>query len=264
MKIGFIGTGNMGGALAQAVARTGYAEVLLADKAADKAAELAERIGAKAVDVTDVAAEADYIFLGVKPQVMELCLAELKDILASRKDRFVLVTMAAGMKMEKILSLAGGSYPIIRIMPNTPVSIGKGVILMCASGEVTAEEKNGLKKALSMAGIVDELSENLFEAGTAVSGCGPAYVYMCIEALADGGVQCGLPRDKAMLYAAAMLEGSAALVQSSGKHPGELKDAVCSPGGSTIAGVHALEMNGFRNALMDAVEAGYERTKELG
>lgn len=264
MKIGFIGTGNMGGALAQAVAKTGIADVLLADKAADKAAALAEKIGARAVDVTDVAGECDYIFLGVKPQVMASCLAELKPVLAGRTDRFVLVTMAAGVKMEKILGMLEADYPIIRIMPNTPVSIGKGVILMCPKENVTVDEKDNLKSALSMAGIVDELPENLFEVGTAVSGCGPAYVYMCIEALADGGVECGLPRDKAMLYAAAMLEGSAAMVKESGKHPGELKDAVCSPGGSTIAGVHALEANGFRNAMMDAVVSGYERTKELG
>lgn len=264
MKIGFIGTGNMGGALAQAVARTGFAEVILADKAADKAEALAEKINAKAVSVAEVAETADYIFIGVKPQAVDKCLDELKDIFASRKDRFVFVTMVAGIQIEKILGFAGGNYPVIRIMPNTPVSIGKGVILMCASADVTAEEKEDFKKALSMAGIVDELDEKLFEAGTAVSGCGPAYIYMCIEALADGGVECGLPRDKAMLYAAAMLEGSAAMVQSSGKHPGELKDAVCSPGGSTIAGVHALEANGFRNALMDAVTAAYDRTKELG
>lgn len=264
MKIGFIGTGNMGGALAEAVARTGAFEVLLADKAVSKAEELAEKIHAKAVDVTVVAAEADYIFLGVKPQVVESCLNELKDILVGRNDRFVIVTMAAGVKLEKIKALSGGDYPTIRIMPNTPVSLGKGVILMCNSENVNEEDKAGLKRALSMAGMVDELDEKLFEAGTAVSGCGPAYAYMFIEALADGGVKCGLPRDKAMKYAAAMLEGSAAYLLASGKHPGELKDAVCSPGGSTIAGVHALEMNGFRNALIDAAEAACERTKELG
>ncbi|MGN0165852.1 MAG: pyrroline-5-carboxylate reductase [Lachnospiraceae bacterium] len=264
MKFGFIGTGKMGGALAEAVAKHNASQVLLSNRTAAKAVSLAERIGTKAAGVSDVAREAKYIFLGVKPQKMEECLSEVKDILAARKDRFVLVSMAAGITTGKIAALAGGSYPVIRIMPNTPVSVGKGVILMCCSDSVSVDEKEELKEALKPAGIVDELDEKLIDAGTAVSGCGPAYAYICIEALADGGVQCGLPRDKALLYAAAMLEGSAALLQASGQHPGELKDAVCSPGGSTIAGVHALEKDGFRNALMDAVTAAYDRTKELG
>lgn len=265
MKFGFIGTGNMGSALAEAVAKTQpAAEIGLANRTEAKAAALAERIGAKAVSVNRAAAEAKYLFLGVKPQMMADCLNGIREILAARQDRFILVTMAAGMTTEKISALAGGNYPVIRIMPNTPVSVGKGVVLMCCSDLVSGEEKEEFRSALAAAGIVDELEEKLIDAGSAVSGCGPAFAYMCIEALADGGVACGLPRAKAVLYASAMLEGAAALAQSSGKHPGELKDAVCSPGGSTIAGVHALEADGFRNALIDAVDAAYNRTKELG
>lgn len=265
MKYGFIGTGNMGSALARAAAKSCPAEEIgLSNRTPSKAEALAKQLGCRSMSVKEVAGEAKYIFLGVKPQMMSGCLEEIKEILAGRKDRFLLVTMAAGMSMKKIAELAGGNYPVIRIMPNTPVSIGKGVILMCSSEQVAPDEKEEFKELLKEAGITDELDEALIDAGSAVSGCGPAFAYMFIEALADGAVQCGLPRAKALLYASAMLEGSAALAESCKKHPGELKDEVCSPGGSTIAGVHALELNGFRNALMDAVAAAYERTKELG
>ena len=148
-------------------------------------------------------------------------------------------------------------------MPNTPAAIGEGMILYCAEG-VEPEEKTAFVDVMQAAGSFDELSESLIDAGSAVSGCGPAFVYPFIEAMADGAVACGLPRAKAQLYAAQTLVGAARLVLESGDHPGALKDAVCSPGGSTIQGVRALEQNGFRSAVMEAVIAAYEKTVALG
>ena len=274
-KFSFIGAGNMGGALARAAVRKlPPKEVLLSNRTRAKAEALAKELGCAAGSVRQAAEEGKYIFLGVKPQMMEGLMRELAPVLAARRDRFVLVTMAAGLTMNKILSMCapdglgayipGPVYPVIRIMPNTPCAIGEGVILYDANAQVTPEELAEFTGGMSGAGILDRLEEKLIDAGSAVAGCGPAFVCQFMEALADGGVACGLPRDKAMLYAAQTLKGTAALQLSTGRHPGALKDAVCSPGGSTIAGVRTLEERGFRGGVMDAVIAAVERTKELG
>ena len=159
--------------------------------------------------------------------------------------------------------MAGSGYPIIRMMPNTPVALGDGMIQYC-SDDVEPEKMAEWLAAMAPAGRLDAVPEGMMDAASAVSGCGPAYAYMFVEALADGAVKCGVPRAKAMRYAAQMLLGSASLLLETGEHPGALKDAVCSPGGSTIAGVAALEDRGFRGAAIAAVEAAYRRTKELG
>lgn len=264
LKIGFIGTGNMGSAVARAVANSEQpCEIILADSALDKAQALAADIpGSRVVSNEEAASTADYLFLAVKPQVMPAVLAGISPILTERKDRFVLVTMAAGLSCETIRALSGYSGPIIRMMPNTPVSLGHGMIEYCGL-DASAEELDTFSGLLGRGGITDPVDEKLIDAASAVSGCGPAFVYMFAEALADGGVSCGLPRDKANLYAAAMLRGSAEMLLRSGKHPGTLKDEVCSPGGSTIMGVRALEDAGFRGAVMDAVIAAYEKTLEM-
>lgn len=261
----FIGTGSMGGALARAVCRTlPPAEVLLSNRTPAKAEALARELGCAAGPAAQAAEEAAYIFLGVKPQMMAGLLAAIAPVLARRGDRFVLVSMAAGLTMERIAAMAGGPAPVIRIMPNTPCAVGEGVILWDANTQVTEAEASMFTSALSGAGVLDRLEERLIDAGSAVAGCGPAFACLLLEALADGGVSCGLPRQKALLYAAQMLKGTAALQLATGTHPGALKDAVCSPGGSTIAGVRALEERGFRGAAMDAVIAAVEKTKELG
>ena len=153
--------------------------------------------------------------------------------------------------------------PIIRIMPNTPVAVGEGMILYDANEWVTSEMLDAFSHALSKAGRLDRLPEGSIDAASALSGCGPAFVYLFSESLADGAVECGLSREKANLYAAQTLYGAAKLLLESGKHPGELKDAVCSPGGTTIAGVHALEEGSFRAATMSAVNAAYQKTLKL-
>lgn len=261
----FIGTGNMGGALARAARRRLPArEILLSNRTPEKAEALAGELGCAAGTVLQVAERGRYIFLGVKPQMMAELLAELAPVLARREDRFLLVTMAAGLTMERISAMAGGTYPVIRIMPNTPCAVGAGVVLYDANELVEEAELETFVGAMSGAGVLDRLPEHLIDAGSAVAGCGPAFVCQLIEALADGGVACGLPRQKALLYAAQMTQGAARLVLESGQHPGELKDAVCSPGGSTIAGVRTLEQRGFRAAAMDAVIAAAERNTDLG
>ena len=261
--LGFIGTGNMGGALARAAAKEKDSRLLLTNRTQAKAERLAAELGAEAVSRERAAAEADYLFLGVKPQMLPGLAESLAPLLKARKDRFVLVTMAAGTPIERVLDLLGGAYPVIRIMPNTPASVGQGMILYCCSAEVTEAEERSFLTAMAGAGRFLRLEERLIDAGSAVSGSGPAFADLFLEALADGGVACGLPRKQALEMAAQRLLGSAALFLESGKHPGELKDAVCSPGGTTIQGVRVLEERGFRAAVMDAVIRTYEKNADL-
>ena len=261
---GFIGAGNMGGALARAACRRlPGGQVLLANRTAEKAQALARELGCRTADNAAVAENADFIFLGVKPQMMADLLADIGPVLAGRQTRFILVTMAAGLTIARIQELAGGPYPVIRIMPNTPASISEGMILYACGDGVTKAEEQVFLDAMAGAGRFSPLAEKLIDAGSAVSGCGPAFVDLFIEALADGGVACGLPRAAALEYAAQMVAGSARLVLESGSHPGALKDAVCSPGGTTIQGVRTLEEAGFRGAVMDAVIAAYEKNQDL-
>ena len=191
-------------------------------------------------------------------------LSSVSDILSERTDRFILVSMAAGLSCEKISQLAGGEYPVIRIMPNTPVSVGEGMILICSNSKVTDGENDEFEELLSEAGKTLFLEESLFDAGSAVSGCGPAFVYMFADALAKGGNFCGLDSEKALFLATQTLLGAAKLALSSEESPDSLREKVCSPGGSTIAGVATLESAAFRGAVMAALEASYKRTKELG
>jgi pyrroline-5-carboxylate reductase len=254
-KIGFIGTGNMGSALARAAAGAGYAEQMyLANRTFCKAHELAGKLGAHAADSVWIAKSCHLIFLGVKPQMMAQLLAQLQPALANRKDSFALVSMAAGLTMDQIRDMAGGNYPVIRIMPNTPVAVGQGVVMYDATENVTEDLLTCFLGTMAKAGLVDRLPESLLDAGSALAGCGPAFACLFMEALADGGVACGLPRKKAMEYAAQMLLGTAALAQGTGEHSGQMKDAVCSPGGLTIKGVAALERGGFRAAVIDAID----------
>lgn len=262
---GFIGTGNMGGALAKAAAKAMDGKsIYLSNKTAAKAEALAAQLGCPAVPAQTVAQTCGYIFLGVKPQMMADLLATIAPVLAARTDDFVLVSMAAGLTMADIRAMVGADYPVIRIMPNTPVAVGKGVIMYDATDNVTPEVLDAFLRGMRFGGLLDPLPEKLIDAGSAIAGCGPAFAAIFMEALADGGVACGVPRAKAMEYAAQMLLGTAALALESGQHPGQMKDAVCSPGGATIAGVRALEQGGFRAATMNAVEAACRRTRKLG
>lgn len=261
---GFIGCGNMGSAVSMAVRKAVPGDnIFLANKTVSKAEALAKKLKANVSSNEEIAEKCNYIFLGVKPQMMADMLKGISSELKARKDRFILVTMAAALSIEDIRNMAGGDYPVIRIMPNTPVSVGEGVIMYSYDDKVTVEEIAEFTKALKAGGKLVELPERLIDAGSAVAGCGPAFAQMFIEALADGGVACGLPRKQAIELASQMLLGSAKLTLTSGKAPGELKDAVCSPGGTTIQGVRTLEERGFRGAAMDAVIAAYDKTLQL-
>ena len=264
-KVGFIAVGNMGGTLAKiAIRNCGGQSVFVSSRTMEKARSFAEENGCIAMRSGALAERSNMIFLGVKPQKMAEVLEEIAPILKNRYDRFVLVTMAAGMTCEKITELVGGDYPVIRIMPNTPALVGQGVIPYCGNEKVTEDDYAALREALSGAGLVTELPETMIDAASALSGCGPAFVYIFIEALADAAVSCGLPRDTALEFAAQTVLGAGKMVLETGRHPGELKDAVCSPAGSTIEGVKALEDGAFRAAAQNAVLAAFKRAIELG
>ena len=262
--IGFIGTGTMGSAVARAVRKGApEAELLLANRTPAKAERLAAELGARSVDNETAARTCSLIFLGVKPQMMAGMLAQISPILAARTDRFVLASMAAGLDAGKIQEMAGGEYPVICLMPNTPVAVGAGVVEYYGLG-ATEAELDAFQALLAPAGLVDRIDPGQLNAASAVSGCGPAFCALFIEALADGAVACGLPRAKALAYAAQMVEGTARLMRETDSHPGVLKDGVCSPGGTTIQGVRTLEERGFRSAAMEAVIAAYDKTVSLG
>ncbi|MBE7080389.1 MAG: pyrroline-5-carboxylate reductase [Clostridiales bacterium] len=260
-QLGFIGCGNMGGALVTAAAKTVAGQTIaVCDYDHSKAENFAKQYGANAVTGMEIAENADFVVLGVKPQVMGKTLAPLASALCARENLTV-VTMAAGVSIAAIRGYIGKDVPVIRIMPNTPVALGAGMILY-TTADVSAETEQAFLQAFSQAGVFDKIPEDKIDAGSALSGCGPAFVYAFAEALADGGVECGIPRDKAALYAAQTLLGAAQMLLEFG-HPADLKDAVCSPGGTTIAGIHALEAAGFRGAAMGAVTTAYKRTLEL-
>ena len=253
MTVGFIGTGNMGAALARAAAKSGEAALLLANRSPEKARALAEELGAESVGNVQ-AAGADYVFVGVKPQQLELLFAELRPAL--RKET-VLVSMAAGTSLERLAALSGGICPVVRILPNLPVSAGCGMTLLTAAENVTVQQKETVKRLLAASGTVLETEEKQLEVLGTVAGCGPAWAAMFVEALADGAVACGAGRAQAMQAAEQMLLGTAALLLETGEHPASLKDRVCSPGGTTICGVRALENAGFRAACTEAVIAAF-------
>jgi len=275
-----IGSGNMGAALMKGACNVGASSggasadgavsnsnIFFTDVDTKKARALADDLKANVIESnTEAVKKGDFIFLAVKPQILPQVLAEIASAVKERINSGsppVFVSMAAGWSIAKIKAAVSEKLPVARIMPNTPALIGKGMIALAASPEVNTEKLSELKKMLEGAGIVDILDENYMNAATGLSGSGPAFVYMFIEALADGGVRAGLPRDKALRYAAQTVFGSAAMVQETGKHPGELKDMVTSPGGTTIAGLAALEDGAFRSSVIKAVEAAWKRAGEL-
>ena len=260
MKYGFIGCGNMGGAIARALANS-TKDITVADRSG-KAKGLAAELGIGYSDNLTIAQTCDRIFLGVKPHMMKDMLAPLKDVLAQRRP--TLITMAAGVWISQIEEFVGCEIPVIRIMPNTPTAVGKGVTQYCCNASVDPEILADWLVDMAPSGLMDQLDEKLIDAASAISGSGPAYMYVFLEALADGAVTCGIPRSKAYEYAAMTMVGAAEMYLQTKQHPGALKDAVCSPGGSTIAGLRALESHAFRAAAMDCVIATYNRNKELG
>ncbi len=265
MKIGFIGCGNMGGALASAISCCdAQKELYLCDKNEELASSLALKINAKSVNLKEVLTCCDYIFVGIKPQLLSEVFASMYNYLNARQTKPVIISMMAGVKIEKIAENLPKNCPIIRIMPNTPVAVNCGMILYCHNELVDVAKESEFLKFMEKTGEIDKLDESLIDAGCAVSGCGPAFVYMFIEALAKGGELCGLNRQKALKYARQTVLGASTLAIKTNKEPNDLKNAVCSPNGSTIEGVKNLELNDFENVVISAVKKSFERTKELG
>ena len=265
MKVAFIGLGNMGASLAKAVAKEVDAQdLLLVNRSPQKVQEFISQYGGTASDLEQVFQEAEVIFLGVKPYQICPLLEEYQGILAQRSN-LLLVSMAAGLELEKMADvIQNAQLGLIRIMPNTPVAIGQGVISLARSQAVTDQQVAKVNQLLSGAGALYEIEEKLMDPATAVAGCGPAFVYQMIEAMADAGVSLGLTREQALQMAAQTFQGASQMVLETGEHPARLRDAVCSPGGSTIAGVNRLEQVGLRGDIIAGVEAAYKRTQEMG
>lgn len=260
MKYGFIGCGNMGGSIAKALSKS-TKEIVLADLF-QKAEILAEELGCSCADNETVVKTCDRVFLAVKPQVMAEVLAPLQPFFREKKP--LVISMAAGLTISRIEEMIGTSLPIIRIMPNTPVSVGAGMILYCHNSLVTDDVLKDFLLDVVPCGQWDLLEEELIDAAGVVSGCGPAYMYMFMDALANGACACGVSKEKALTYAAATMIGAAKMVQQDSRTPEELKKAVCSPGGSTLAGVKALDDGQFTQTIMECVKAAYKRNQELG
>ena len=261
MKYGFIGCGNMGGAIARALAKN-TKDILLADFLAEKAAELADELGCKHGTNEEVVSSCDRIFLAVKPQVMADVLAPLQPPFAKYKP--MIITMAAGITIEKIQTFAGTPLPTIRIMPNTPVTVGAGMVLYSHNELVDTADVSDILVDAAACGQWDEIEENLIDAACAVSSCSPAYFYLFLDAMAEGGAMCGVPKEKALSYAAAAMIGAAKMVQQSDRTPIELANAVCSPGGSTLAGLQKLNEGNFTDTVIECIKAAYKRNQELG
>ena len=280
IKIGCIGCGMMGGALIKAIAKkVGGDKILLSDGDVEKAKSLSLELGANfATSNAQIIENCSHIILAVKPAFFSSVLEQIKSSYNDRanseqKNLPTMISIMAGLSIEKIeqmscqAGISGGLQNIVRLMPNLPATVNEGMIALCTKDKVSSEfnqEVEFVKEILSCAGKVEQVSEKLMDVVTAVSGSGPAYGFMFIEALADAAVLLGMPRNQAYIYASQTLKGAAQMVLESCEHPAKLKDAVCSPGGTTIQAVKSLEEKGFRSAVISAVESAYNKSVDLG
>jgi pyrroline-5-carboxylate reductase len=263
MQIGFIGSGRMASALLEGILRATIApaaDIVITDKLPAAVEELARRTGAQArASNAEVAAKADFLILCVKPGDVPQALREAGDLTGK-----LLISIAAGVPLRRLREWAVGDPRLIRVMPNTPALIGQGAAAYAAADGTTPEDTGVAERIFGAVGVVVRVKEELLDGVTGLSGSGPAFVYTVIESLADGGVLMGLPRDIALRLASQTVLGAAAMVLQTGLHPAQLRDQVASPGGTTIAGLEALEEAGLRAALIAAVRAATERSGELG
>lgn len=264
LRWGFIGSGRMATALIRGMIRAGTtdaASVSASDPDEASRAALAKETG---VEVTDsnraVAERSDVLVLAVKPQSMSRVFEQIRQVV--RPEQLV-ISIAAGVSMATLASGLGSVRRLVRVMPNTPSLLGAGASGYCLGPHATADDEEIVRSCLVSVGMAYRVPESLLDAVTGLSGSGPAFVYVIIEALSDGGVRVGLPREVATALAAQTVMGAARMVLETGEHPGVLKDQVTSPGGTTIAGLHALERGGIRAALIDAVQAATLRSAEL-
>jgi pyrroline-5-carboxylate reductase len=264
-KIAFLGAGNMAEAFVKGLLRAGTAaqeEILCAEPRAERRDEIAKRYGVRVTGDNQAATEeADIVVLSVKPQSMDALLEEIAPAIDHRK---LVISIAAGIPIAAIARKLGAGVRIVRTMPNTPALVGAGATALARGAHATDADLEQARALFLAVGVAVIVEEHHLDAVTGLSGSGPAFVFLAIEALADGGVKMGLARPVAMALAAQTVLGSAKLVLETGEHPGRLKDQVTSPGGTAIAGCHALEAGGLRAALISAVEAATLRSQELG
>jgi pyrroline-5-carboxylate reductase len=264
MKLGFIGCGNMASAMLGGIIKNNIVankDIISSDlnQVALEAAKNTFGINVTA-DNKEVVEKSDIIVLSVKPQFYTSVINEIKDII---KDSQIIITIAPGQTLDGLKKAFGRELKIVRTMPNTPALVGEGITAMCYNNNVTEEEVKLVVSILSGFGKAEVVTENLMDAVVGVSGSSPAYVFMFIEAMADAAVAAGMPRNKAYTFAAQAVLGSAKMVLETGKHPGELKDMVCSPAGTTIEAVRVLEKEGFRSSVMEAVKACIDKARSL-
>lgn len=265
IRVGFIGTGNMGTPLLKGVICSGAAkpeDIYIFDADKGKADALARETGVNvAADNPELTAACDYIVLAVKPVYIRQVLEEIKGSFTENK---VLLSIAVGVTSDTIKSILGRERKVVRTMPNLPVLVGEGMTLVCFDKNINDNEKETVKSLFEGSGKVDELEERLMSQVTSLTSSSPAYIFMMIEAMADGAVQQGIPRKLAYKLASQAVLGSAKMVRETGLHPAELKDQVCSPAGTTIEAVKSLEENGFRNSIMEAMKECTRRALEIG
>jgi len=263
-KLGFIGAGNMASALINGILQSKLipAEHIFVSDVNSLRLDLLRKTGINIMkDNTNVYRNSDIIILAVKPNVYSLVLKELA--LLDGIDRKIIVSIAPGISIKYIKSFFNHDMKVIRTMPNTPAQIGEGMTVICYEAPVSEQEYQMVRNIFSSVGQVEFIDEKYLNAAVAVNGSSPAYVYMMIEAMADAAVLRGIPRDSAYRLAAQSVAGAAKMVLETGKHPGELKDMVCSPGGTTIQAVYQLEKSGFRAALMDAMERCTDKAEKM-
>ncbi len=263
-KVGFIGCGNMASAIIGGLINNAGIvphEIIAADASDAAIKKASSNLGIDTtLDNKEVAANSDVLFLSVKPQFYETVISEVKDSISANQ---IVVTIAPGKTLAWLAERIGSNVKLIRTMPNTPALVGEGITAVCKNQLVTDEEFSYIMSLLSSFGLAEEVSENLMDVVVSVSGSSPAYVFMFIEAMADAAVLDGMPRDKAYKFAAQAVLGSAKMVIETGKHPGELKDMVCSPAGTTIEAVRVLEEKGFRSSVIEAMKACTEKSRSL-
>ena len=264
MKLGFIGTGNMAGAIMGGIIKKGIIapEEIIGSVIMEAGRERAKKehgihVTADNIEVTQ---KAEVLVLSVKPQFYAQTIAEIKDTV--REDQLI-ITIAPGKTLAWLEEQFGKKVKIVRTMPNTPALVGEGMTAACPNDAVTEEEKNYALELLSSFGKVEIVPEHLIDAVVAVSGSSPAYIFMIIEAMADGAVAEGMPRSQAYQFAAQAVLGSAKMVLETGKHPGELKDMVCSPAGTTIEAVRVLEKFGLRSAVIEAEKVCADMSRNM-
>lgn len=263
MKIGFIGSGNMCGAIVDGIVKSGFEpkNITVSGVIEEQLDRFMEHYDVlTATDNTAVAADSDVLFLCVKPNVIYSVIDEIKDCVS---ENTIIVSIAAGQSIEKLESAFDKKIKLVRLMPNTPALVGEGMTAMTYNTNVSADEAENVKKILDSFGKTEIVPEKLMDAVTAVSGSSPAYVFMFIEAMADAAVMGGMPRNQAYTFAAQSVLGSAKMVLETKKCPSELKDMVCSPAGTTIEAVASLERNGFRGAVIDAMKACMDKSKNI-